>query len=233
MKLLTTITLLILTPLAVGQQNQTITAMRHRAPSGPTLYSDTFPGSGALSANWTKVFTGTSNGTICQASGFAELCATGYLYGAYLYNNGVSTTNGFVQCDFLYDTTHGNRGGCIFRATVTGTGTYYKSVTGSATDMVIYAVSNGGGGGGSYVYDFGVPTMTNGNWYTLRIYYTGTSFVAWFGAQGAASCSVSTGLLVNESSWTDSTYATGSPGIQIDAINDGTQSSHVESFCAQ
>jgi hypothetical protein len=159
--------------------------------------SDTFSGSGALSANWTNTSSAGQGYVPLERSSGTVVPSVSGLQGMATYTGASFSNDQYAQAIFVaHSWAAGSTGVCV-RMNVAGSGVCYLADWG-----LIYSLANGAG---TYVIASGCPIPANGD--TIRLLVVGTIYTCTDVTTGSSRFA------------TDSTYPTGNPGILVDQRN--------------
>jgi sugar lactone lactonase YvrE len=180
-----------------GYTNSVIGSAAYSIGIGGHLVRDYFTGSGALSSSWTNTAaTAETYVPAAQVSGTAVPSVSGQ-HSLATYTGTTFAADQYAQAAFVtHSSAGGSTGPCVHMST-TGNGYCYLGDWG-----IVYLLTNGTGSNGVIS---GCPIPASGD--TIQLSVVGTTFTC---------TDVTTGA---HASATDSTYATGNPGMLLDQRN--------------
>ena len=182
---------------AVGAGNAGVRQLAVNSSVATYPATDTFSGSGALSAEWTNT-TAAGQGyvSLVQSSGTVIPSVPGQ-QGLATYTGITFTTDQYAQAKFVtHPSASGSTGVCV-RMNTAGNGVCYLADYG-----LLYSLANGAG---ISIIASSCPVAASGD--TIQLLVVGTAYTC---------TDVTNGRSVSA---TDSTYSTGSPGILVDQRN--------------
>ena len=200
-----------------------ITGARVAAGVSCSPFTDTFSGTGALSANWTDISAAINGGhtgyTVVQASGVAqESLGNGYRAAAIITACTPSATAPYVQWTISTTAGASNAQGAVLLMSALGTGYHLDLITG-ATAVTWYKCNTGCSSQGT----FGACTAWAAG-QVIKISAVVTTSVVFTVSQNGTPCGT-----VTDSS---SPYLTGYDGVQIQNGNTGTINQKMGTFSA-
>jgi hypothetical protein len=157
--------------------------------------TDTFPGSGILSSNWTDLANTNPGYVLLQQANSAAVPSVAGAQGMAIYTGATFTNDQYSQINFVSQVaSSGSSTGPCVHMSGTGNGVCYLADIG-----LLYLLTGGGGAGD---INSSCPIPANGD--TIQLSVVGTTYTCTDLTTGASS------------STTDSTYTSGNPAILVD-----------------